>query len=151
MFLARAGGLCGARAASRCVLQTRPLTLDQELALSRAITAEDVYRWKWVSDPQISPGGSKIAYVVKTIDQEAGEYRHAIWVVPTDGQIGDARRFTYGPKNDHSPRWSPDGQWLAFISDREGEGGKDAKEDKARGKGKPQVWKIPADGGEAQQ
>jgi dipeptidyl aminopeptidase/acylaminoacyl peptidase len=119
--------------------------------MSRAITAEDVYRWKWVSDPQMSPDGKQIAYVVKTIDQEAGEYRHAIWVVPTDGQIGDARRFTYGPKNDHSPRWSPDGAWLAFISDREGEGGKDAKEDKARGKGKPQLWKIPADGGEAQQ
>jgi dipeptidyl aminopeptidase/acylaminoacyl peptidase len=115
------------------------------------MSAEDVYRWKWVADPQVSPDGSKIAYVVKTIDQEAGEYRHAIWIVPTSGHIGEARRFTYGPKNDHSPRWSPDGAWLAFISDREGEGGTDSKGDKARGKGKPQLWLIAADGGEAQQ
>ena len=99
--------------------------------MSRGITAEDLYKWKWVSDPQVSPDGTQIAYVVKTVDQDAGEYRHAIWVVPTDGQIGDARRFTFGPKNDHTPRWSPDGKWLAFVSDREGPAGKDAKEEKA--------------------
>ncbi len=119
--------------------------------MSRGITAEDLYRWKWVSDPQISPDGKRIAYVVKTVDQEAGEYRSAIWVVPADGTIGDARRFTFGPKNDRKPRWSPDGKWLAFVSDREGAGGKDAKEDKEKGKGKPQIWLIPADGGEARQ
>ena len=119
--------------------------------MSRGITAEDLYRWKWVSDPQISPDGKRIVYTLKTVDQEAGEYRNAIWVVPTDGAIGDARRFTFGPKNDQSPRWSPDGAWLAFVSDREGIGGKDSKEDKERGKGKPQIWLIPANGGEARQ
>jgi dipeptidyl aminopeptidase/acylaminoacyl peptidase len=119
--------------------------------MSRPITAEDLYRWKWVNDPQISPDGTRIAYTLKTVDQEAGEYRQAIWVAPTDGTIGDARRFTFGPKNDHTPRWSPDGAWLAFVSDREGAGGKDSKEDKEKGKGKPQIWLIPADGGEARQ
>ena len=119
--------------------------------MSRGITAEDLYRWKWVSDPQISPDGKRIAYVVKSVDQDAGEYRHAIWVVPTDGQVGDARRFTFGPKNDHTPRWSPDGKWLAFVSDREGPAGKDAKEEKAQGRGKSQIWVVPTDGGEARQ
>ncbi len=119
--------------------------------MSRGITAEDLYRWNWVSDPQISPDGKRIAYVVKTVDQDAGEYRHAIWVVPADGQIGDARRFTFGPKNDHTPRWSPDGKWLAFVSDREGPAGKDAKEEKAQGRGKSQIWLVPTDGGEARQ
>ncbi len=119
--------------------------------MSRPITAEDLYRWKWVYDPQISPDGKQIAYVVKSVDQDAGEYRHAIWVVPADGTIGDARRFTYGPKNDHSPRWSPDGKWLAFVSDREGPAGKDKKEEKEKGRGKPQIWLMPADGGEAHQ
>jgi dipeptidyl aminopeptidase/acylaminoacyl peptidase len=119
--------------------------------MSRGITAEDLYRWKWVSEPQISPDGRRIAYALKTVDQEAGEYRSAIWVVPTDGKIGDARRFTFGPKSDHTPRWSPDGKWLAFVSDREGAGGKDSKEDKEQGRGKPQIWLIPADGGEARQ
>ncbi|HEX6777574.1 MAG TPA: hypothetical protein VF099_05185 [Ktedonobacterales bacterium] len=119
--------------------------------MSRGITAEDLYRWKWVSDPQISPDGKHIAYALKTVDQEAGEYRSAIWVVPTEGTIGEARRFTFGPKSDRSPRWSPDSKWLAFVSDREGTAGKDSKEDKAQGKGKPQIWLIPADGGEARQ
>ncbi len=119
--------------------------------MSQAITAEDLYKWKWISDPQVSPDGKQIAYVVKTVDQDAGEYRHAIWVVPTDGEIGDARRFTFAPKNDHTPRWSPDGTWLAFVSDREGPGGKESKEDKEKGRGKAQVWLMPTTGGEARQ
>jgi dipeptidyl aminopeptidase/acylaminoacyl peptidase len=116
----------------------------------RNITVEDLYRFKFVSKPRISPDGQRVAFVVTTIDEGKLEYRSAIWMVPSDG--GEAKRFTAGPANTHSPSWSPDGRWLAFITEREGEpAASDPKEQKKHGKGKPQIWLIPTDGGEARQ
>jgi dipeptidyl aminopeptidase/acylaminoacyl peptidase len=111
----------------------------------RSITVEDLYSIKFLSRPRISPDGQSIAYVVTTIDECKHKYCSAIWVVPTSG--GEARRFTSGSGNASNPSWSPDGRWLAFVSDREGE----LTEQKKIGKGKPQIWLIPADGGEARQ
>ena len=116
----------------------------------RAITIEDLYQFKFVSRPRLSPDGQRVAFVVTTIDQRTYEYRSSIWMVPAEG--GEAKRFTYGPANAHSPSWSPDGRWLAFVSERKGEtGDKSEKEQKERGKDKPQIWIIPTDGGEARQ
>ena len=116
----------------------------------RNITIEDLYRLKPVSKPRISPDGQRVAFVVTTIDERKLEYRSSIWMVSTEG--GEAKRFTTGPANTYSPSWSPDGRWLAFVSEREGEpAGKDEKEQKKHGKGKPQLWLIPTDGGEARQ
>jgi dipeptidyl aminopeptidase/acylaminoacyl peptidase len=118
--------------------------------MSRSITIEDLYAIKFLSRPRISPDGQRVAFVVTTIDERKHEYRSSIWVAPTAG--GEARRFTGGTANAHSPCWSPDGRWLAFVSDREGEpGGKNAQEQKQQGKGKQQIWLIPGDGGEAHQ
>ena len=146
----------------------------------RDITIEDLYRIKVVSKPRISPDGQRVAFVVTIIDEGKHEYRSSIWVVSTDG--GDAKRFTAGPANTHSPSWSPDGRWMAFVTEREGEPtAGDQKEQKEHGKGmsypdrepirfaqgklsfassaahshdlkgKPQIWLIPTDGGEAHQ
>jgi dipeptidyl aminopeptidase/acylaminoacyl peptidase len=116
----------------------------------RSITVEDLYRIKFVSKPRISPDGKRVAFVVTTIDEGKFEYRSTIWMVSSDG--GEAKRFTAGPANTHSPSWSPDGRWLAFITEREGElAASDRMEQKKYGKGKPQVWLIPTDGGEARQ
>ena len=118
--------------------------------MSRSITIEDLYAIQFLSRPRISPDGRRVAFVVTTIDEGKHEYRSSIWVAPTEG--GDATRFTGGTANAHSPCWSPDGRWLAFVTDREGElPGKDAKEQKKQGKGKGQIWLIPSDGGEAHQ
>src|SRR6266581_838682 len=116
----------------------------------RNITIEDLYQIKLVSKPRISPNGLRVAFVVTTIDEGKQEYRSSIWMVSTDE--GEAKRFTTGAANAHSPSWSPDGRWLAFVTEREGEpSGKDEKEQKKHGKGKPQIWLIPTDGGEARQ
>src|SRR6266849_5473475 len=118
--------------------------------MSRSITIEDLYQFKFLSRPRISPDGQHVAFVVTTIDERKHEYRSSIWLVPSAG--GEAKRFTTGPARTYNPAWSPDGRWLAFVSEREGEtSGKDDKEQKKQGKGKPQVWLIPTDGGEARQ
>ncbi len=118
--------------------------------MTRSITIEDLYRIALLSRPRISPDGQRVAFVVTTIDGYKHEYRSAIWIVPTEG--GEARRFTASSANAHSPSWSPDGRWLAFVSEREGEiTGKANSDQRKRGKGKPQIWLIPTDGGEARQ
>ena len=117
---------------------------------TRKITIEDLYQFKFVARPRVSPDGQRVAFVVTTIDERSYEYRSSIWIVPAAG--GEAKRFTYGPDNTHSPSWSPDGRWLAFVSERKGEtADKSEKEQKKPGKDKPQIWLIPTDGGEAHQ
>lgn len=96
---------------------------------------EDVYELAGVTDPRISPDGSRVAYQAWWIDRESNEYRGAIWVAPLDSS-GKPRQFTAGEKRDGAPRWSPDGRWLAFTSTR--------GTDKTR----PQLYVMPADGGE---
>jgi len=116
----------------------------------RSITLEDLYQFKQVSRPRISPDGQRVAFVVTTIDERKQEYHSSIWIASTDG--GETKRFTSGASNAYSPGWSPDGRWLAFVADREGEpAGKDQTEQKKQGKAKSQIWLIPTDGGEARQ
>src|SRR6266516_402243 len=97
---------------------------------------EDIYELANVGDPRISPDGSRVAYVVTGADKEANDYRAAIWVAPLDGS-GEPRPFTSGEKRDSTPRWSPDGNWLAFASNRGEE------------KSPAAIYVIPATGGEA--
>ncbi len=118
--------------------------------MARSITIEDLYQFKFVGRPRISPDGSRVAYVVTIIDAHKHEYRSAIWVAPVAG--GEPRRFTAAPANASQPVWSPDGRWLAFLSEREGDlSGLDPQGQQKRGKGKPQIWLLPTDGGEARQ
>ena len=101
----------------------------------RSITANDLLTLQIVGDPQISPDGSRVAFVRTTTDTEKNKYRSEIWLVPTDGSH-PARRFTGGQSSSSEPRWSPDSSQIAFVSDRQDE--------------QAQIFLIPAGGGEAQ-
>jgi dipeptidyl aminopeptidase/acylaminoacyl peptidase len=98
---------------------------------ARGWQPEDLYRFKTLTDPQISPDGGRVAFVVSEIDREANGYRSAVWLVEADGS--GLRRLTAGTKNDAQPRWSPDGQSLAFTSNRDD---------------KTQIYILPLAGGE---
>src|SRR4029450_432839 len=99
----------------------------------RAMTPQDITRIRFVSDPQLSPDGRLVAFVVTTLSEDRDEYLSNIWVVDTAGS--EPRRFTTGRKRDTAPRWSPDGSRLAFVSERVP-------------KQQAQLYVIPADGGE---
>ncbi|WP_062236180.1 alpha/beta hydrolase family protein [Fictibacillus sp. FJAT-27399] len=97
------------------------------------ISAEDLYRLKFVSDPQVSPDGEKVAYTVKRINKDKN-YESHLYICTLSS--GATVQWTRGSHNDTSPRWSPDGKLLSFVSDRSG---------------KNQIWLISAEGGEAEQ
>ena len=78
----------------------------------------DVFRLRSAADPRVSPDGGTVAYVVSWVDEESREPRSAIWAATVDGST-EPRRLTFGPKRDATPRWSPDGRWLAFTSARD--------------------------------
>jgi dipeptidyl aminopeptidase/acylaminoacyl peptidase len=83
-------------------------------AARRTLTADDFYRVATLSDPQVSPDGLWVAYVVTTNDREADEQRSAIWMVSWDGTQQLA--LTAAANDTAKPRWSPDGRYLSFVA-----------------------------------
>ena len=83
----------------------------------KVVDPADIANLKQVSTPQISPDGKSVVYVVTT-PVAAGKHKNAhIWIASTDAQ-GSARPFAMSEGTDTDPRWSPDGQSIAFLSDR---------------------------------
>lgn len=104
----------------------------------RPITETDLFKFVWAADPQISPNGSQVAFVLVNVNEDKDRYETQIYVVPSDGSA-PPRPLTSG-RNDGSPRWSPSGREIAFVRTPE----------PVDGKPKPaQIYLIPMDGGEA--
>ena len=115
--------------------------------MTRNARPEDLSSFIVPTDPRLSPDAATVAFVAQSSTARRDGYRHAIWSAPADGSA-PARQLTIGWRHDGSPRWSPDGRTLAFISDRrtaveETVGEPEKREDAA------QIHLLPVDGGEA--
>jgi len=103
--------------------------------LTRPISAEDLYEIQLISDVRLSPKGSAVVYSVQRVDRGTEKKYANLWLAQAEG--GEARQFTFGDQHDARPKWSPDGNQIAFLSDR-------------RDKDKPaQIFLMPLRGGEA--
>ena len=118
-----------------CLLLFAPIS-NSPAADTRPITEEDLFRFVWIADPQISPDGSRVAFVQVRVNEKKEGYESAIWTVSTRGEA--PRHLTGGPR-DSGPRWSPDGSRLVFARSVE----KDGKPQP------PQLYVLPMSGGEA--
>ncbi len=103
---------------------------------SAPFTVEDLVRLKRVSDPQVSPDGHYVAYVLRETDMDANKGRTDIWLLDLRAKQPEPRRLTQNAANDSSPRWTADSRTLYFLSTRSGNS---------------QVWRLSLDGGESAQ
>jgi dipeptidyl aminopeptidase/acylaminoacyl peptidase len=112
----------------------------------RKITAEDLLRMRFPSEPRVAPDGSAVAFVLTEIDRAQNRYVSHLWLVPITpaGEAGPPRQLTFAPARDRSPRWSPDSRHLFFVSNR-GVGEPQRGPESATGR---QLWMLPLHGGE---
>ena len=123
-------GLLSAVAATALFAQSAPQPAGQPF------TPDDLVRLKRLSDPQVSPDGHYVAYVLSETDLDADKRRTDLWLLDLTSKDTAARRLTQNPANDSNPRWSADNKSIYFLSTRSGSS---------------QVWRLQLGGGEATQ
>src|SRR6202042_841090 len=97
---------------------------------ARPLTTVDVVNLEEASNPRVSPTGQELVYSVRSTDYAADKYVSSIWLMQLNGHH-DARRLAISDAGASSPRWSPDGKAIYFLSERSGT---------------PQIWKTDATG-----
>jgi dipeptidyl aminopeptidase/acylaminoacyl peptidase len=110
---------------------------NSALGQKRTITEKDLFDFVWIGDPQISPDGSRVAFVRVTVNEKKEGYNTSIWSVPITG--GEPPRQLTKGEHDTTPRWSPDGKLLLFLRASEKEGKPEP----------PQLAMLPMAGGDS--
>jgi dipeptidyl aminopeptidase/acylaminoacyl peptidase len=105
-------------------------------ATGAPFTIDDLVRLKRLSDPQLSPDGRYVVYVLRETDMDANKGRTDLWILDLKAKDGQPRRLTENSANDSSPRWAPDSRTIYFLSTRSGSS---------------QVWRLSLDAGESAQ
>ena len=119
------------RATALALVLSVASTQAQPVAPARGPGIDDLLNLKRVGAPAMSPDGALVAYTVRETSWDENAYETEIWV----GDANHTRQLTNAKKSSLQPAWSPNGQWLAFISDRDG---------------KRQIYRIAVKGGEAE-
>lgn len=128
--------MCRLRPVFLLVLSVCAISLAQSQT-KRLLKIDDFDRFAEVDDPQLSPDGKWIAYTVSTVNRDDDKTVTNVWMINWDAS--QRVRLTYDNESESSPRWSPDGRYLSFVSSRPG---------KSKGS---QVWVLDRRGGEARQ
>src|SRR5277367_3813157 len=129
-----------------CVLSAR--VFAQQAAPSAAAstsgtpTIDQSLEMKGAFSPEISPDGKRVVYEVSRTNWEDNAFERDLWIVDT--ATGEGHQLTASKKSSTNATWSPDGKWIAFLSDRSGQ-------ISGTPEGKKQIYVIAADGGEARQ
>ena len=129
-----------------CVLSARVFAQQPAPAAATSTsttpTIDQSLEMKGAFSPEISPDGKRVVYEVSRTNWEDNAFERDLWIVDT--ATGEGHQLTASKKSSTNAAWSPDGKWIAFLSDRPGQisGTPD---------GKKQIYLIAADGGEARQ
>jgi dipeptidyl aminopeptidase/acylaminoacyl peptidase len=117
----------------RTGIQWGEISLGGNGTMLAPLTPEDILRFAIPTSFALSPDGMWVVYAVQTADAERDQRTSTLWLLDVAHSSGVPRKLTSGAHRDLSPQWSPDGEWIAFLSDRE------------HGQ---QVWVLPTAGGE---
>src|SRR5437016_10798541 len=118
------------------VFVTITLFIVPALAQKRNITEKDLFNFVWAGDTQISPDGSRVAFVRVTVSEKKDGYDTSVWIAGP--ATGETHQLTSGPR-DSTPRWSPDGKFLCFVRVTEKDGRPDV----------PQLFMLAMAGGDS--